>query len=129
MLCGFAGAAADARALMDRFEDKLVTFGNLRRAAVEFAKEWRTDRMLRQLNAMMIVADAEDLLLVSGDGNVIEPDDGLAAIGSGGPIALGAARALAENTELDAESIVRTSLRIAAEMCVYTNHEITVEVL
>ncbi len=130
VLCGFAGSVADAQALQDKFEGKLEAFqGNLRRAAVEFAKEWRTDKILRQLNALMIVADNDGLLLVSGDGNVIEPDDGVAGIGSGGPFALAAARALALHTRMDAEEIVRESLRLAAEICVFTNDQIVVETL
>lgn len=130
VVCGFAGSVADAQALQDKFEGKLEAFqGNLRRAAVEFAKEWRTDKILRQLNALMLVADTEGLLLVSGDGNVIEPDDGVAGIGSGGPFALAAARALTLHTQLDAEAIARESLRIAAEICVFTNDQITVEVV
>lgn len=128
VVCGFAGSVADAQALQDRFESKLETFGgNLRRAAVEFAKDWRTDKILRQLNALMLVADQEGMLLVSGDGNVIEPDDGVAGIGSGGPFALAAARALVANTSLDAEAIARESLRIAGEICVFTNDQITLE--
>ena len=128
VVCGFAGSVADAQALQDRFEAKLDTFGgNLKRAAVEFAKEWRTDKILRQLNALMLVADSEGLLLVGGDGNVIEPDDGVAGIGSGGPFALAAARALVLNTEMDAEAIARESLRIASEICVFTNDQVTVE--
>jgi ATP-dependent HslUV protease, peptidase subunit HslV len=130
VICGFAGSVADAQALQDKFESKLEAYqGNLRRAAVEFAKEWRTDKILRQLNALMLVADTEGLLLVSGDGNVIEPDDGVAGIGSGGPYALAAARALVQHTALDAESVARESLRIASEICVFTNDQITVEVV
>ena len=130
VVCGFAGSVADAQALQDKFEAKLETFqGNLRRAAVEFAKEWRTDKILRQLNALMIVADSDGLLLVSGDGNVIEPDDGVAGIGSGGPFALAAARALSLHTLMDAEAVAREALRIAAEICVFTNEQITVEVV
>ena len=130
VICGFAGSVADAQALQDKFESKLEAFqGNLKRAAVEFAKEWRTDKILRQLNALMIVADTEGLLLVSGDGNVIEPDDGVAGIGSGGPYALAAARALVQHTDLDAEAVVREALRIASEICVFTNDQITVEVV
>ncbi|HRK20602.1 MAG TPA: HslU--HslV peptidase proteolytic subunit [Fimbriimonadaceae bacterium] len=128
VVCGFAGSVADAQSLQDRFESKLETFGgNLRRAAVEFAKDWRTDKILRQLNALMLVADKEGMLLVSGDGNVIEPDDGVAGIGSGGPFALAAARALVANTELDAEQVAREALRIAAEICVFTNNQVVVE--
>lgn len=128
VVCGFAGSVADAQALSDKFEAKLEAFGgNLRRAAVEFAKEWRTDKILRYLNAVMIVADASELLVVSGDGNVIEPDDGVAGIGSGGAYALAAARALIENTDLDAKTIADKALRVAADICVYTNHEITLE--
>lgn len=130
VVCGFAGSVADAQALQDRFESKLEAFsGNLRRAAVEFAKDWRTDKILRQLNALMLVADEESLLLVGGDGNVIEPDDGVAGIGSGGPFALAAARALIHNTEMDAEAIARESLRIAGEICVFTNDQVTLEVV
>ncbi len=128
VVCGFAGSVADAQALQDRFETKLEAFqGNLKRAAVEFAKEWRTDKMLRQLNALMLVADKEGLLLVGGDGNVIEPDDGVAGIGSGGPFALAAARALMSNTKMNAEQIAREAMRIAAEICVFTNDQITLE--
>ncbi|MBI5705699.1 MAG: ATP-dependent protease subunit HslV [Armatimonadetes bacterium] len=128
VVCGFAGSVADAQALCDKFEAKLEAFGgNLRRAAVEFAKEWRTDKLLRHLNAVMLVADATELLVVSGDGNVIEPDDGVAGIGSGGPYALAAARALIENTDLDAKTIADKALRVAADICVFTNHEITLE--
>jgi ATP-dependent HslUV protease, peptidase subunit HslV len=128
VVCGFAGSVADAQALQDRFEAKLEAFqGNLRRGAVEFAKEWRTDKILRQLNALMLVADVDGLLLVGGDGNVIEPDDGVAGIGSGGPFALAAARALVLHTSMDAEAVARESLRIASEICVFTNDEIVVE--
>jgi len=128
VVCGFAGAVADAQALQDKFEAKLEAFGgNLRRAAVEFAKEWRTDKILRQLNALMVVADTEGLLVVGGDGNVIEPDDGLAGIGSGGPYALAAARALMENTNLSAAEIATKALTIASGICVFTNAEIQVE--
>lgn len=128
VVCGFAGSVADAQALQDRFESKLETFGgNLKRAAVEFAKDWRTDKILRQLNALMLVADTEGMLLVSGDGNVIEPDDGVAGIGSGGPYALAAARALVANTQMSAEEIAREALKIAGEICVFTNDQITLE--
>ncbi|HEY3781079.1 MAG TPA: ATP-dependent protease subunit HslV [Fimbriimonadaceae bacterium] len=130
ILCGFAGSVADAQALQDRFESKLEAFGkNLKRAAVEFAKDWRTDKVLRQLNALMLVADVDNLLLVGGDGNVIEPDDGVAGIGSGGAYALAAARALLAHTELSAEEIAREALRIASEICVFTNDQVTVETL
>lgn len=130
VVCGFAGSVADAQALQDKFEAKLEAYaGNLKRAAIEFAKEWRTDKILRQLDAIMLVADKDSLLLVAGNGNVIEPDDGVAGIGSGGPYALAAARALVENTDLDAETIARKSLAIAGEICVFTNDQITIEVV
>ena len=128
VIAGFAGSVADAQALQDRFESKLEQFpNNLRRAAVEFAKDWRTDRVMRNLNAMMIVAEADTLLVLSGDGNVIEPDDGIAGIGSGGAFALAAARALRKHTEMGAEEIARESLLTAAEICVYTNDKIVIE--
>jgi ATP-dependent HslUV protease subunit HslV len=124
-LIGFAGSAADALALSERLESKLETHpGNVRRAAVELARDWRTDRALRRLEAMLLVGDAEAVLLVSGSGDVIEPDDGIAAIGSGGSFALAAARALARHTELGAEAIAREALAIAAEICIYTNDRI-----
>ncbi len=130
VLCGFAGSVADAQALQDRFESKLEAFGgNLRRAAVEFAKEWRTDKILRQLNALMIVADTEGMLIVGGDGNVIEPDDGVAGIGSGGALATAAARALMQYSALNAEEVARAAMSIAADICVFTNHEVMVETL
>jgi len=130
ILAGFAGSAADAQALADRFEEKLeATNGNLKRAVIDFAKEWRTDRVLRRFEAMMIVANPEYLLILSGDGNVLETDDGVAAIGSGGPYAQAAAKALMENTDLSAGEIVRKSLGIAAEICIYTNTNISVEEL
>lgn len=130
VLCGFAGAVADAQALQDRFETKLDAFnGNLKRAAIEFAKDWRTDKVLRHLNALMIAADAEALLVISGDGNVIEPDDGVAGIGSGGAFALAAARALLKHTDLSATQIAEQSLQIASEICVYTNDQINIETL
>lgn len=127
---GFAGSTADAFTLFERFEAKLEEYGgNLTRAAVEMAKDWRKDKYLRRLEAMLIVADAAVTLILSGNGDVIEPDDGVAAIGSGGPYALAAARALANNTDLDAETIARKAMAIAAGICVYTNTELTVETL
>ena len=130
VLCGFAGATADAMTLYELLEGKLKSFnGNLVRAAVELAKEWRTDRMLRRLEAMLIAADAEVTLLISGTGDVLEPEGGVAAIGSGGNFALSAARALLRHTELGAAQIAEASMRVAAEMCVFTNHELTTEVL
>jgi len=130
VLAGIAGSVADAYALSDKFEAKLdESHGNILRAVREFAKEWRTDRILRRLEAMMIVADEEHLLVVSGSGEVIEPDDGVAAIGSGGGFALAAARALVRHSNLSAEKIVEEALRIAASICVYTNENITVESL
>jgi ATP-dependent HslUV protease subunit HslV len=128
VVAGFAGATADAFTLLDRFEAKLKEYrGSLQRAAVELAKDWRTDRYLRRLEAMLIVMNAESTLLISGTGDVIEPDEGVIAIGSGGSYALAAARALIRNTDLSASDIARLSLEIAAEICVYTNHEIAVE--
>jgi ATP-dependent HslUV protease subunit HslV len=130
VITGFAGASADAFTLLDRFEQKLEEHRKqLARAAVELAKEWRTDRYLRQLQAMLIVMDKESTLLLSGTGDVIEPDEGVIAIGSGGSFALAAARALMRNTELPAAAVARESLAIAAEICVYTNGEIVVEEL
>jgi ATP-dependent HslUV protease subunit HslV len=130
VLAGFAGAGADALTLFERFEGKLQAVGgNLRRAAVDLAKDWRTDRSLRRLEALLAVADTESSLLVSGTGDVIEPEDGILAIGSGGPYALAAARALAAHSTLDARAIVEESLRIAAEICIYTNDAIVVETL
>lgn len=127
---GFAGGAADAMALSERLEAQLETHpGNIRRAAVELAKDWRTDRALRRLEAMLLVGDPESVLVVSGNGDVIEPDDGVASIGSGSNYALAAARALMAHTELSAEEIARESLRIAAELCIYTNDHITVVTL
>lgn len=128
VLVGFAGAAADAFALMERFEAKLKDFqGSVPRAATELAKDWRTDRQLRRLEAMMLTLDRDHLLLVSGTGDVIQPTDGIAAIGSGGSYALAAARALLAHTDLSAGDIVRRSLEIAAELCIYTNRNIEVE--
>ena len=130
ILAGFAGSAADAQALAERFEAKLESSsGNLKRAVIEFAKEWRSDRVLRKFEALMIVADSELLLVLSGDGNVIEPDDGIAAIGSGGPYAQAAAKALFENTSMSAREIVEKSLLIASQICIYTNDKITVDEL
>jgi ATP-dependent HslUV protease subunit HslV len=130
VLAGFAGASADAFTLLDRFESKLEAHRhNLARAAVELAKDWRTDRFLRRLEAMLIVMDRESMLLLSGTGDVIEPDEGVIAIGSGGSYALSAARALLRHTSLPAAEIARESMRIASEICVYTNAEIVVEEL
>ena len=130
VLAGIAGSAADAQALMDRFESKLEAVGgNLRRAAVEFAKDWRTDRVLRHLNALMVVADADTLLVVAGDGNVLEPDEGVVGIGSGGAYAQAAAEALLRHTQLTAREIAEEALRIAARLCIYTTDHITVEVM
>jgi ATP-dependent HslUV protease subunit HslV len=121
-LAGFAGGAADALALLERLEGKMEAHpGNVRRAAVELARDWRTDRMLRRLEAMLLVGDPSTLLVVSGNGDVIEPDDGIAAIGSGGSYALAAARALARHTSLSPEEIAQEGLRIASEICIYTN--------
>ena len=130
VLAGFAGAGADALSLYERFENKLGQVnGNLRRAAVELAKDWRTDRILRRLEAMLAVADRESSLIITGMGDVIEPELGLIAIGSGGPYAQSAARALLENTQLDAETVVRKALLIAADLCIYTNQQVVVETL
>ena len=126
-IVGFAGGAADGMALLERLEAKLEAHtGNVRRAAVELARDWRTDRALRRLEAMLLVGDPGALLMVSGNGDVLEPDDGIAAIGSGGPFALAAARALLRNTALSAEEIARAALGIAAEVCIYTNDQIQV---
>ncbi|OIQ50932.1 ATP-dependent protease subunit ClpQ [Pseudodesulfovibrio hydrargyri] len=128
VVIGFAGATADAFTLSERFETKLETYsGNLLRAAVELAKDWRTDKYLRKLEAMLLAADGEHILIISGTGDVIEPDDGVAAIGSGGSYALAAARALQQNTDLKAETIARKAMEIAADICVYTNNHITIE--
>jgi len=127
---GFAGSTADAITLFDKFESKLQEFrGNLKRAAVELSKDWRTDKILRRLEALLIVADNDDMFLISGSGDVIEPDDDVIAIGSGGPFAQAAARALMLHSSLEAEEIVRNALQIASEICIYTNNNITVEVL
>jgi ATP-dependent HslUV protease subunit HslV len=130
VLGGFAGATADALTLFEKFEGKLEKYsGNLQRAAVELAKDWRSDRVLRRLEAMMIVADNDGVLLLTGAGDVIEADDGVVAIGSGGNFALAAARSLLRHSALDASTIVLESMKIAGEICVYTNDRITVEVL
>lgn len=130
ILVGFAGATADAMTLFDKLEAKLQDFsGNLTRAAVELAKEWRTDRYLRRLEALLLAADRDDILLISGTGDVIEPDGGMVAIGSGGGYAQAAATALMDRDDLDSEAIVRRSLEIAASICVYTNNEILIETL
>ena len=127
VLAGFAGAAADALTLFDKFEEKLERYPtNLPRAAVELAKEWRTDRVLRRLEALLAVIDREHGLIISGTGEVIEPDDGILAIGSGGPYALSAARALVKHTDLEAKEVVRRGLEIAGEICIFTNTNITV---
>lgn len=130
ILIGFAGATADALTLFEKFEDKLSEYrGNLSRSAVELAKDWRTDRVLRRLEALMIVCDKDSSLLISGTGDVIEPDDGVLAIGSGGPFALAAARGLVAHSKLDAQAIVKEAMAIAAGIDIYTNHEIVIEVL
>jgi ATP-dependent HslUV protease subunit HslV len=128
VLAGFAGSAADSFALFSRFEAKLDEHrGNLERAAVELARDWRTDRLLRRLEAMLVIMDASRTFLLSGTGDLIEPDDGIIAIGSGGPFALAAARALAQHSTLDAHAIAEQAMRIAAEICIYTNALITIE--
>ena len=130
VLVGFAGATADAFTLFERLEKKLEQYpGQLTRAAVELAKDWRTDKYLRRLEAMMAVADKDTLLLISGNGDVIEPEDGVVAIGSGGSFALAAARALTRNTDMAVEKIAEAAMHIAADICIYTNHNITVEKL
>ena len=130
VLAGFAGGTADAFTLFERFEAKLESYsGNLVRSAVELAKDWRTDRMLRRLEAMLCVADKSSSLLISGNGDVIEPESGIMAIGSGGSYAKAAAQALMDNTELDARAIVEKALAIAAEICIYTNRNVTIEEL
>jgi ATP-dependent HslUV protease subunit HslV len=130
ILAGFAGSAADSFALFARFESKLEQYrGNLERAAVELAKDWRSDRILRRLEAMLVVLDKNATFLLSGNGDLIEPDDGLVAIGSGGPFALAAAKALAQNTDLDARAIAERSMAIASEICIYTNSRIVLEEL
>ena len=129
VLAGFAGGTADAFTLFERFEGKLEKYGNLTRAAIELAKDWRSDRYLRRLEALLLVGDADKLLLISGNGDVIEPDYDVAAIGSGGQFALAAARALLEGSTLDARSIVERSLNIAADICIYTNRNLVIEEL
>lgn len=130
VLTGFAGSVADSLTLLDKFEGKIKEYkGNLQRASVELAKEWRTDKFLRRLEAMLVVCDKENLLLISGNGEVIEPDDGVLATGSGGPYALASARALMRHSNLGAKEIVEESLRIASDICLYTNSHITVEEL
>ena len=130
VLAGFAGATADAFTLFERFEQQLEKYsGNLTRAAVELAKDWRTDRALRRLEALLVVADARTSLMITGTGDVVEPEQDLIAIGSGGTYAQSAARALLENTDLDARTIVEKALAIAADICIYTNHNRTIEVL
>ena len=130
VLAGFAGSAADGMALFSKFESKLEEFrGNLKRASVELAKEWRTDRILRRLEALLIVADTENSYLISGSGDLIEPDDGILAIGSGGAYALAAARSLLKYSNLSAEEICKESMKIAADICIYTNSSILVQEL
>lgn len=130
VIAGFAGSVADAFTLFARFEEKLKQAGgNLTRAAVEIAKEWRSDKVLRKLEAILIVADRDTMFLISGNGEVIEPDDGIAAIGSGGSYALAAAKALNQFSELEAREIAREAIRIASEICIYTNDHISVEVV
>ena len=130
ILAGFAGSTADALSLFSRFENKLQEYhGNLARGAVELAKEWRTDRALRHLDALLIVADTKSTFLLSGNGDIIEPDDGICAIGSGGPYALAAARALAKHTKLSAREIAQEAMRISSEICIFTNAQFTFEEL
>jgi len=130
VIAGFAGGTADAFTLFERFEAKLDKHqGNLTRSALELAKDWRTDRMMRRLEALLAVADNETSLIITGNGDVIEPEDGLMAIGSGGPFAQSAATALFQNTDLSARDIVQKSLNIAADICIYTNHNLTIETL
>jgi ATP-dependent HslUV protease subunit HslV len=130
LIAGFSGATADALTLFEKFEGKLESYrGNITRAAVELAKDWRTDKILRRLEALLIVADAEHTFIISGTGDVIEPEDGVAAIGSGGPYAQASARALYENTSFSAREIVEKSMRITSDICIYTNKNITIEEL
>src|SRR5262245_37201642 len=129
VLAGFAGGTADAFTLFERFEGKLEKYGNLTRAAIELAKDWRSDRYLRRLEALLLVGDPEKLFVISGNGDVIEPEYSVAAIGSGGSFALSAARALAENSDLDARSIVEKAMNIAADICIYTNRNLIIDEL
>jgi ATP-dependent HslUV protease subunit HslV len=129
VLAGFAGGTADAFTLFERFEGKLEKYGNLTRAAIELAKDWRTDRVLRRLEALLLVADRQSSFMISGNGDVIEPEDSVMAVGSGGPYALAAARALAANTQLSAREVVERSLGIAADICIYTNRNLVVDEL
>jgi ATP-dependent HslUV protease subunit HslV len=130
VIAGFAGGTADAFTLFERFEAKLEKHqGNLTRSALELAKDWRTDRMMRKLEALLAVADSQSSLIITGNGDVIEPENGLMAIGSGGPFAQSAATALFQNTDLSAQDIVEKSLNIAADICIYTNHNLTIETL
>jgi len=130
IVAGFAGSTADALSLFSRFEQKLEEYhGNLSRAVVELAKDWRTDRALRHLEALLLVADDKNTYLVSGNGDVIEPDDGIVAIGSGGPYALSAARALAKHTQLSAKEIVQEAMSIAGQICIFTNEQVVIEEL
>lgn len=129
VIAGFAGGTADAFTLFERFEAKLQQYGNLTRAAIELAKDWRSDRSLRRLEALLCVADTRSSFIISGNGDVIEPEDDIMAIGSGGPFAQSAARALLQNTELDARTIVEKALNIAADICIYTNRNLTIEEL
>ena len=130
VIAGFSGATADALTLFEKFEGKLESYrGNLTRAAVELAKDWRTDKILRRLEALLIIADIEHTFIISGTGDVIEPDDGIAAIGSGGPYAQAAARALSENTGLSARDVVEKAMKIASDICIYTNENMNIEEL
>ena len=129
VLAGFAGGTADAFTLFERFEGKLEQYGNLTRAAIELAKDWRTDRMLRRLEALLCVADKDTSLMITGNGDVVEPENNLMAVGSGGAFAQAAARALMDNTELDARTIAEKALEIAADICIYTNHNRVIETL
>lgn len=130
VVAGFAGATADAFTLFEKFEGKLESYrGNITRAAVELAKDWRTDKVLRRLEALLIVADKEHIFIISGNGDVIEPEEGIAAIGSGGPFAQSAAKALYENTDLGAKEIIEKAMKIAASICIYTNENMDIEEL